>query len=239
MSSDAVPPRIANYLALLAATPHWTRSPPGGIEILLDPPEIMAAERATAARYLACGLQAEWAEAGIHYRDPYLLLVRDAVRFPGGELGIHHRILRGTTDPSGVAVLPRLPDGRILLLRHFRHATRRFHWEVPRGGIEAGSDAESSVHAELAEEIGARVRSLVRLGTAHGASGLLGLGVALYLADTDPPGAPAVNEGIVGSRAVTPAELDSMLLGDEITDAFTLACVTQARVRGLLPSPVA
>jgi len=129
VSADAVPRRIAAYLALLAAASQWTQSPPGGIKLPLDPAEIRAAERATTLRYVASGLPAEWAEAGIHYRD---LPARDAVRFPGGERGIHHPILRGTSDPFGVAVLPRLPDGRILLLRHSRHATRRFHWEAPR-----------------------------------------------------------------------------------------------------------
>ena len=232
--SQPVPARITDYLALLRQDPRWTVNPPGGIAILLDPAEIAAAEQATAARYAARGMPADWAEAGIHYRDPYLILVRDAVRFPGGELGIHHRVLRGSGDPSGVAVLPRLPDGRFLLLRHFRHATRKWHWEVPRGGIEPGADADRTVHVELAEEIGATVTALVPLGTAHAATGLLGLGVALYLAEVGWPGEPAVNEGITGSRAVSVAELEAMVRDGQITDGFSLGCILHARLRGLI-----
>lgn len=230
----SIPTRLAEYLALVAPHPDWFRTPEGGVEILLDPAEILAAEREMAVRYTTRGLPADWALAGIHYRDPYLMLVRDAVRFPGGECGIHHRILRGSGDPSGVAVLPVLPDGRILLLRHFRHATRRWHWEVPRGGIEPGADADRTAYAEMAEEIGATVTRLVPLGAAHGSTGLLGLSVRLYLADIGEPGEPALNEGITGLLAVTVPELEAMVLRGEITDGFTLACLMHARLRRLL-----
>ncbi len=232
--SGAVPARLAEYFALRTRHPAWFETPAGGVEIILDPAAIFAVEREMGARYAARGIPAAWAEVGIHYRDPYLMLVRDAVRFPGGDVGVHHRVLRGTEDPAGVAVLPRLPDGRILLLRHFRHATRRWHLEAPRGGIEAGADADSTARTELIEEIGATVTRLVPLGAVHGATGLLGLAVRLYYADIESIGTPALNEGITGSLAVGVPELLRLVGAGEITDGFTLACILHARLRRLI-----
>lgn len=230
----ALPGRLAEYLGLVATHPSWFRNPPGGVEILLDPAAILAVEREIGARYAARGLPACWAEIGVHYRDPYLMLLRDAVRFPGGDVGVHHRVLRGAGDASGVAVLPRLPDGRVVLVRHFRHATRAWHWEIPRGGIEAGSDPETTAHSELAEEIGGIVTALTPIGAAHGSTGLLGVAVRLYLAELASLGAPALNEGITGIHPVAVAALEAMVRAGEITDAFTLAAFLNARLRGLL-----
>lgn len=234
VTAAALPARLAEYLALAGTHPAWFRNPPGGVEILLDPAAILAVEREMGARYAAQGLPASWAEVGVRYRDPYLMLLRDAVRFPGGDVGVHHRVLRGAGDSSGVAVLPRLPDGRVVLVRHFRHATRAWHWEVPRGGIEAGTDPEETARTELAEEVGGIVAALTPLGAAHGSTGLLGVAVRLYLAELAALGAPALNEGITEIRPVTVAALEAMVCAGEITDAFTLAAFLNARLRGLL-----
>ncbi|WP_439580173.1 NUDIX hydrolase [Elioraea sp.] len=234
MTSAPPPPRLVEYLALRETHPSWFRNPDGGIEVLLDPAGIMAVEAEMGRRYAARGLPEAWAEVGIRYRDPYLMLLCDAVRFPGGEIGVHHRVVRAAGDLSGVAMLPRLPDRRLVLVRHFRHATRAWHWEVPRGGIEPGFDAEHAARAELAEEIGATVTSLTPLGAVHGSTGLLGLAVQLYLAEVSTLGAPALNEGITELRAFAVAEVEVMVSEGELTDAYSLACLLRARLRGLL-----
>lgn len=229
-----LPGRLVEYLALPDRHPRWFRNPPGGVEILLDPGAILEVECEIGARYAARGLPAAWAEVGIHYRDPYLVLLRDAVRFPGGDVGVHHRVLRGEAEPAGVAVMPRLPDGRIVLLRHFRHATRDWHWEVPRGGIEPGADEDATARTEMAEEIGAVVGRLTPIGAAHGSTGLLGVSVRLFLAEVEAVGSPDRNEGITELRAVGVRELEDMIRAGEVTDGFTLACVLNARLRGLV-----
>jgi ADP-ribose pyrophosphatase len=170
---------------------------------------------------------------GVRYQDPHLVVLRDAVIFPDQSPGIHHRVVRWRANPAGVAVLAIL-EGRILLLRHFRHPTRQWHWEVPRGSIEPGRTIRETVIAELREEAQAEASDIVELGLLHGASGLMAACVVLYAARLDSIGAPAVNEGITETRLVTSQEFETMLRNSEITDSFSVACYLHARLRRLL-----
>src|SRR5260221_14627220 len=98
---------LADYLAFAKAHPGlFVNSPHGGITILLDEDEIRAAESHEARRLEAQGLPAEWAQVGIAYRDQYVLLLRDAVRFPDGSLGTCIRSVVDDERPPGVVVLP-------------------------------------------------------------------------------------------------------------------------------------
>lgn len=55
---------------------------------------------------------------------------------------------------GGVAVLPVLPDGRIVLLRNWRPAVEAWSWEVPKGFVEPGESAADAARRELVEETG-------------------------------------------------------------------------------------
>ena len=120
------------------------------------------------------------------------------------------------------------------MLRHFRHPTRQWHWEVPRGSIEPGRTTKEAAIAELREEAQAEVSDMIELGVLHGASGLMAACVVLFAARLTSIGAPALNEGITETRLVTSQEFENMLRNSEITDSFSVACYLHARLRGLL-----
>jgi len=137
-------------------------NPPGAAyEILFESSLVRAAEAEDEARMVARGLPTAWAKTGVVYEDPYIILVRDAVRRPDGSLGSYCRTLPAS-GAAGAAVLPML-DGKIVLLCHFRHATRTQHLEIPRGFGEPGVSAADQARAELREEIQAEADSLVEL----------------------------------------------------------------------------
>jgi ADP-ribose pyrophosphatase YjhB (NUDIX family) len=54
---------------------------------------------------------------------------------------------------TGVAVLP-ICEGRIGLIRVYRHAIQNDSWEIPRGFVEEGEGVLSSALRELEEETG-------------------------------------------------------------------------------------
>ncbi|MEU3406997.1 NUDIX hydrolase [Streptomyces sp. NPDC006670] len=200
------------YEALRAERPELFRNEPGGIEILTDPEAVAAA-------------------GGVLYQDPYVMLLRDAVRFPDGREGTYIRAIGATAEP-GCVVLPLL-EGRVVLIEHFRHAPRAWGWEIPRGFGTQGLEDAANAAKELREEIGAEVLELLPLGVVHPDTGVMGDRVLLYAARIDGIGALAVGEGIRRTLTVPFEEAEAMVLDGRITDGFTMAALLRARLAGL------
>ncbi|MCA2200823.1 NUDIX hydrolase [Streptomyces griseoincarnatus] len=171
-------------------------------------------------------------EVGVVYSDPYIRLLRDPVRFPDGRTGTYVRLLGYTLAPAA-AVLPLLDD-RVVLLENYRHATRSWHWEIPRGFGTEGLTAEENALKELQEEIGAQTLSITPVGAVHPDSGLQAQSVRLFVARLAGVGDTEKGAGIRRVVLLTPQELDSKILDGSVTDGFTLAAMTQARLRNLL-----
>src|SRR5690348_12345731 len=79
---------------------------------------------------------------------------RDEVVEPSGVRAVREVI----THPGSVVVLPVLPDGRILLIEQYRHATRQNLWELVAGRMDPGETPKEAAARELIEETGFRAR---------------------------------------------------------------------------------
>lgn len=226
-------PDDSRYRELRTRLPELFVNPPdAAVEILVDPAEVAAAERTKADSLRARGLPAEWGRTGVAYQDEWLTLLRDPVRFPGGDLGTYIRSV-SVGGAYGVVLLPVL-DGEIVLVEHFRHATRRWHLEAPRGFGEPGVPADEQAARELREEIGAEAVRLVDLGVLNPDTGTSTDEVRLYLARVRAVGEPEVREGIRAVRLCRPAEVGELIRDGVINDSFTIAAWTRAQLRGLL-----
>jgi ADP-ribose pyrophosphatase len=165
-----------DYLDLIQQYPHLVQplgdSSKGEIEILTDPEKMAAIEKSSSR------------DVGIIGRDKYWIWINDACRFPSGHEGIYARILwvKSLTGPAGVAVMPVLPDGKIVLNCNYRHATRSWEIELPRGGINAGETAESAAKREALEETGMVVDALVQAGEVPPDSGVVTSVVPVFIA---------------------------------------------------------
>ena len=91
----------------------------------------------------------------IIYQGPIFGIRRDEVIEPSGVRATREVI----THPGSVVVLPVLPDGRILMIRQYRHAARQYLWELVAGRIDAGEKPRQAAARELIEETGYRARS--------------------------------------------------------------------------------
>src|SRR5947208_10246772 len=88
------------------------------------------------------------------YNGPVFGLRRDEVIEPSGVRATREVI----NHPGSVVVLPVLPDGRILLIRQYRHATRQYLWELVAGRMDPGETPEEAAARELIEETGYRAK---------------------------------------------------------------------------------
>ncbi len=94
------------------------------------------------------------------YQDRWRRLRRDWLRLHTGETSSYVYL----ETAAAVFVVPQLEDGRLVLLRQYRHPLRAWVWEVPAGGLEAGETPEAAGARELAEETGGVARTWRRLG---------------------------------------------------------------------------
>jgi len=80
--------KLARYEELRAQRPHLFHNPDGGAyEILFDRADQDHVSDEAAAALRERGRPEEYGDVGVAYEDPYLIVVRDAVRFPGGRRG--------------------------------------------------------------------------------------------------------------------------------------------------------
>lgn len=222
-----------SYLALQRERPELFHNPEGAdFTILLEEGDIREAEAHMERQLAERGEPPEWAAVGLAFRDQYLMILRDAVRFPDRSLGTYIRMVDVYPGFTGVAILP-LWRGQVLLVDHFRHATRTRHLEVPRGFGSATDTAESACR-ELAEEIGAEPSRLVAMGEVHPDSGLSAARVALFLAEVETYGEAERKEGITEVVPTSLAEFERLIASGELEDGYTLMAYARARARGLL-----
>ncbi len=188
----------------------------GEIEIVVDRDKVEIIEKTHMERLRKKGLSIEEAinssRTGIIAEDIYWIWQRDAVIFPTGAVGTYDRLLwkNSLKGPAGVAVLPILPDGKIALNINFRHATRCWELEVPRGLIHKGEHQEDTARREVEEETGLIVDKLVSLGEMAPDTGVLNSVVPVYAGYVKGEGKSSQeeSEAIAGIQAFTVDELE-------------------------------
>jgi len=156
-------------------------------------------------------------------------IVVDDVRLPSGmeqKLAIvdHH---------GAVAVAPLTDDGRLLLVRQYRHACGDWLVEVPAGRLETGEDTLTAAKRELEEETGYRAKNWELLRGFFPAPGFCSELITLYLA-TDLEAVPGGGLDCDSDEEfdylrLTPAEI----LASDNCDAKTLLAASMLRSREL------
>ena len=112
------------------------------------------------------------------FRGRVLTLNLEQVRLPNGrvaELEIAHH-------PGGAAVVALDDEGRVCLLRQFRHAAGGWLTELPAGKLDGGEPPLSCAQRELAEEAGVTAQQWDKLGECLSSPGVLTEVVHLFLA---------------------------------------------------------
>jgi ADP-ribose pyrophosphatase len=154
------------------------------------------------------------------YSGPAFGVRRDEVLEPG-EVRTTREVV---THPGSVVVLPVLPDGRILLIRQYRHATRKFLWELVAGRIDAHESPRRAAARELVEETGYRARHFRPFLDFFPTPGFLEEKMHILLAEGLSEGQPEPEEDErITSRLFTRKKLEQMIQRGKIRDGKTIA----------------
>jgi ADP-ribose pyrophosphatase len=162
------------------------------------------------------------------YAGNLFKVYRDKVRLPTGHLTTRE-IVR---HPGSVGIIPRHPDGRIVLVRQFRYVAGRELWEIPAGTLDKpGEETQAAARRELAEEAGLKAARWTTLGTAYLMPGYCDERMTFFLAeDLSPTDAHAELDE---SFKVNPFDLHDLQVlrsSGELQDAKTLLGLAWAGV---------
>ena len=145
---------------------------------------------------------------------------RDEVIEPSGV-----RATRDMIAHSGsVVVMPVLNDGKIVLIRQYRYAARRYLWELVAGRIDPGENVKQAAVRELIEETGLRAKKMRQFLEFWPSPGFLEEKMFVLLAQgvTQGEAHPEEDERIE-AKAFSRAELKKMLQNGTLRDAKTIS----------------
>jgi ADP-ribose pyrophosphatase len=128
------------------------------------------------------------------------------------------------THPGSVVVLPVLPDGRVVMVRQYRHATRQYLWELVAGRKEAEETPKRGAARELLEETGYRAKRFKIFLDVFPTPGFLEERMYLLLAEglTAGEAQPEEDEKIE-VRAFKLKELKQIIKSGRLRDAKSIA----------------
>ena len=154
------------------------------------------------------------------YHGKVFELVRENVTLENGT----------TTDlefiehPGATAIIPFLDDKRIVLLKQYRHALKKYIWEIPAGTLDPQEEIISCAQRELIEETGYSAALWHRLGEITPVPGYSNERIHIFLATELQPADQNLDEDeVIQVQAVDFLKAFEMIGDGEIQDAKSIA----------------
>ncbi len=227
----------------------------GEIEISTDPVQIKRIENQTRLRMISNGVKEkdaeQWSSVGVVAEDFYWIWVRDAVTFPSGVYGTYDRLIwkAGLEGSPGSAVFPLLPNKKIVVNINYRHATRSWEVELPRGLKKPGETPEQTAMRELTEETGYHLSKCTLLGNIATDSSVLSSIIPVYCGEVGHLGDTykKYSEAIATNPSFTKEEIkqgfgrgyievpiNGQIVKAQCRDPYLAYAILQAEVKGIL-----
>lgn len=167
----------------------------------------------------------------LSYNGVLLKLHCDEVLLPGGEKSVREWI----DHPGAAAVIPLLPENRVVLVRQFRYAVDRETLEIPAGKMDPGESPRQCAERELAEETGFSGGSFQKIGSFITTPAFTNERIHLFLTKNPVPGKTGPDEGeYVNTAILEVAEVLKMIDREIIVDAKTIIAFLLAQRKGLI-----
>jgi ADP-ribose pyrophosphatase len=149
----------------------------------------------------------------------YLTVVRDTVALPDGSQATREYV----RHQGAVAVVPLLDDGRIVMVRQYRHAVGQVLVEFPAGKLDPGESVLECAIRELREETGYEAAQWARAGVFHNAAAYSTERMEIWFARELRPGAQRLDPGeFLEVQAWSLESLDQLAAQGGLSDMKTM-----------------
>jgi ADP-ribose pyrophosphatase len=156
------------------------------------------------------------------YQGQFLKVKKDIVRLPDGQEHFREYFVH----PGAVAIVPILPDGRILLERQFRYPVDAAMIEIPAGKLDPNEDPLVCAQRELKEETGYTATEWSYLGRIHPVISYSTEIIEIYMAKNLVQGTAKLDAGeFLDVFAATLSEMHEWIATGQITDVKTIIAV--------------
>ncbi len=163
-----------------------------------------------------------------HFSGPIFAVDRDRLTEASG-LEVTRDVVR---HDGGAGALPLFSDGRVALVRQYRHPARRELLEIPAGRIEPGENPELCARREVEQEIGFRPARLEKLSEFYSTPGFCEEILTVFLAtDLTPTRQQLDHDELVEVILLPFEEALAMVHRGEIVDSKTIIALLLAARR--------
>ena len=156
-----------------------------------------------------------------------LHVVRDEILLPNGKKSVREISLHN----GAAAIIPILPDGRVLMERQYRYAHGRVMLEIPAGKLDTPDEIPlEAAKRELREETGAVAEKITFLGRIAPSPALINEIIYLYMAENLSFGENDLDDGeFLDIEYIHIDKLYEMVMNGEIEDSKTQIAILKAR----------
>lgn len=132
--------------------------------------------------------------------------------------------------PGAVTLIPIDSQGRVLLVRQYRHAVGKELLELPAGTLEAGEDPDVCAAREVREETGMSAGKIIKIGEFYLVPGYSTEYMYIYIASelqADP--LPGDDDEFITVEAYPLNDLPDLISKGVLQDAKSLAALSLAQ----------
>lgn len=223
--------RIEKYISFVDKYPHVFNNDSHELTIITNISELYKGQEELYRMADAKSQPREWYDIGVIAEDKWVVVLRDLIKLSNGQYCGYIRSInrRSQLEQSGkdVVILVCIDD-KFLIMNHFRHEDRMWHWECPRGFGEAGLSPVENAIKEVTEETGLYINRIHQLddNTDRVAYFVAHCSGSILKSDE--------NEVISHTKLICKSEFKSMIASCKINDMYTLRAFMLATLKGLI-----
>ena len=125
--------------------------------------------------------------------------------------------------PGAAAIVPLIGANEVVLIKQYRHALKRYIWEIPAGTLDPQEEVAACARRELAEETGYAAAEWHKLGEITPVPGYSDERVHLFLASRLSPARQELDpDEVLAIHRIPLAKAVDMIAGGDIQDAKSI-----------------